>query len=71
MLTPIRDPTVPGHQYCTTYDGVDFKRTAYAFDRDARRMALSQLLKDAMGEGSRQGPVNAFDSLTFNDRPAA
>jgi hypothetical protein len=38
-------------------DGIEFKQTAYALDRDSRKAALARLLKIASGsdqEGSRR-----------------
>jgi hypothetical protein len=31
-------------------DGVEFKQTAYAFDRDSRKAALARFLRNAVGE---------------------
>ena len=40
-------------------DGIEFKQTAYALDRDSRRAALDRFLTKAVGEtGSEvEGPI--------------
>lgn len=40
-------------------DGVEFKQTAYAFDRTSRKAALSQFLQKAMGESESEGQVGS------------
>ncbi len=32
------------------FDGVEFKQTAYALDRDSRKAALARFLRKAVGE---------------------
>lgn len=33
-------------------DGIEFKQTAYALDRDSRKAALARFLRQAIGESS-------------------
>jgi len=40
-------------------DGIEFKQTAYAFDRTSRKVALSQFLQKAMGESESEGQVGS------------
>ena len=40
-------------------DGVEFKQTAYAFDRTSRKAVLSQFLQKAMGESESEDQVGS------------
>ena len=38
-------------------DGIEFKQTAYALDRDSRKAALARVLKRASGGGPQEDEV--------------
>jgi hypothetical protein len=38
-------------------DGIEFKQTAYALDRDSRKAALARFLKRASGDGPQEDEV--------------